>query len=112
MVFLDLDILNLPKDVIENSGDAINLVGELTGSDDEIVVITQLGRRVGSAHVCHLKDGFAYDSRPCKCIFDMPGFKKIEIRQNFLIKEFNSIKYTMACLAESGFADASANWLW
>lgn len=115
---MDLEFITidgfLPEDVVENSGIAIQLIGILTGEPDEIVVITQLGRAVGSAYVCHLSNG--YDKRnmgdPCKCILDMPGFPKIKITQDFLIKEMDGIKYTMACMAEKDFDSARANWLY
>lgn len=115
---MDLEFITidgfLPKDVVANSGFAVQLIGELTGEADEIVVITQLGRSVGTAYVCHLSNG--YDKRnmgnPCKCILDMPGFPKIKIAQDFLIKERDNIKYTMACVAEKGFDYARANWLY
>lgn len=104
----------LPNDVVENSGFAVQLIGKLIGEPNEIIVITQLGRTVGTAYVCHLSNG--YDKRnmgnPCKCILDMPGFPKIKITQDFLIKEMDGIKYTMACMAEKDFDFARANWLY
>ena len=104
----------LPEDVVKNSGIAVQLIGKLSGEPNEIVVITQLGRSVGTAYVCHLSNG--YDKRnignPCKCILDVPGFPKIKITQDFLIKERNGVKYTMACMAEKDFDSSRANWLY
>lgn len=114
MVFLNISELNLPEDVIKNSGVGVELIGEITGAEDEIVVITQLGRFVSTAHVCHLLNGYTERNggSPCKIILDMPGFNKIVVRKDFLIKEFNGIKYTMACLAEKDFVNTAANWLY
>ena len=57
---LDLEELNLPEDVIFNSGN-VELYGELKGDPNEIIVITQIGRFLRNAYVCHLSDG--YESR-------------------------------------------------
>lgn len=104
----------LPDDVVENSGFAVQLNGEITGDPDEIIVITQLGRTVGAAYVCHLSNGYGRRNggKPCKCVLDLPGFPKLKIEQDFLIKERDGIKYTMACMAEKNFDYARANWLW
>lgn len=113
MEFLSLKKLKLPKDVIENSGSSVNLVGKLTGAEDEIIVLTQFCRTVGTAYVCHLSDG--YDSEncdiPCKVISDIPDFPKMIIK-DVSIKNINGVRYTMACLADKDFAEAVANWLY
>lgn len=117
LVFLDITKLGLPEDVIKNSGNTISLNGELTGDSDEIVVINQLKRKVYSANVCHLSNG--YESResdiPCKVICDIPGFPKMVIKsylEDVCIQTINGVKYTMACLIEKDYDTVRPNWLW
>ena len=115
-MFLNIEELGLPKDVVENSGMGVQLVGEITGDNDEIIVISQLGRRVGTAYVCHLSNGYERRNKnlPCKVICDIPNFPKLVIAshmEHILIREINGTKYTMACLADSELESARANWL-
>lgn len=117
MNFLNIEKLGLPNDIIENSGIAVNLIGEITGEDDEIIVITQLGRTIGTAYVCHLSEG--YESRNsinhCKVICDMPNFPKIIIKkymEDVSIKTIDGIKYTMVCMMDKTLHKGSGNWLY
>lgn len=97
----------LPNDVVDNSGYFIELFGNYTGNKDEIIVITQLGRTVGAAYVCHLSSNGYYN-----CVFDLPDFPTLIIKQNICIQERDGVKYTMACVAEKKNDYAMANWLW
>lgn len=111
---IKLKEINMPEDVIINSGYEISLNGKLTGDSDEIIVITQLRREVFDGYVCHISHGYTKRNggNPIDMILDMPGFKKIIIYGPELrVHEFGGIKYTMACLAEKEMDVAFANWL-
>lgn len=115
MKFLNIKNLNLPKDVIENSGECIELFGELTGNSDEIVVITQLRRTVYNAYVCHV----SYDCKTeyligHKIINDIPEFPIMIIKgltEDICIKTINGVKYTMVCKADKHEDFTTPNWL-
>lgn len=103
----------LPKDVVTNSGDFIELIGDLTNDPNEIIVITQLGRKVYKAYVCHVsEDDNKKNIKPKKCILDMPNFPKINIAKNSHIKTRENVKYTMACKADKKLIEARTNWLY
>lgn len=83
-----LNIEFLPDDVIKNSGSLIPLHGNLVGSKDEIIVITQYCRRVYKAYLCHLsKKVDECTKKIYDCIVDMPGFKEIIIDQKCQLKD-------------------------
>ena len=119
MKTINLKEIGIPDDVVFNSGgDEVVLNGHIYGDPDEIVVITQLGREVFSGTVCHISHGYETrnGNKRCDMIVDMPGFNKIIIpydgHEEFCIKEFNGIKYTMACLAEKDLSASLVNWMY
>lgn len=107
---LYLGNLNMPEDVIKNIGtNVIPLSGEIKDKNNEIIVITQLKRAVYNAHVCHVCRSFEetkYDYVP-----DVPGFSGVLLLRNS-VKEFDGIKYTMACLIDKELRVAINNWLY
>lgn len=110
---INLEDIKLPKDVIANSGDTIPLFGDINNEENTIVVITQLGRKVINAYVCTLSSELRKDIGECLVIRDLPGFDAIWMpRPDLNLKEFNGIKYTMACVADIGFDFPRANWLY
>lgn len=54
MIFLELSHLQLPRDAIEKSPDDVQLIGELVTDTNEIIVISQLGRMIGTVYACRL----------------------------------------------------------
>lgn len=109
---IDLKKLSLPKDVISNN-DLVELVGTPTGSDDEIIVLSQIRRSVTKAYVCHIANGYKHrrgdDAIPI--VLDYPRLNKLKISNPKLdLHTFDGVKYTMACLADQGIGNA--NWLW
>lgn len=103
---LDLTKLNLPEDVIFNSGTEIPLYGEITGSNDEIIVITQNGRQVFNAYVGKIsEDKTGYE------IFVKPGKPRLKVRSldHIAIHTFDNIRMTMMCTSS---AIDVPNWLY
>lgn len=113
---ISLKDINLPDDVIENSGEYIPLIGELTGDESEIIVITQTYRCVEKAYVCHITEGRETPQHitTCKFIDDIPGFPRMIIRNEmeFVIKTIDNIKFVMACLQDKEYDKARPNWLY
>ena len=112
MKTINLKEINLPEDVIFNSGgEDIPLKGSLTGDPNEIIIITQFRREVYSGTICHLEK--ANTNHDAYVIRDMPGFNEIHIPHTFTdrIHVFDGVKYIMACLAEKNDY-ALANWLY
>ena len=114
---LSLEKIKLPSDVIANSGLGIPLYGELKGDPNEIVVITQLVRRVYEAYVCHMNKGYDREltGELCIVIEDLPEFENLVVpihMENTLIQTIDGVHYTMACLMEKDYTVARANWLW
>lgn len=107
---MSTDILNLPNDVLENTGPLIPLFGELDSSRENIIVITQLKRELFKAYVCHLQ--YEYDSQPGIFITDIPNFIPTVVTDKDTIREFHGVKYTMICLADKySHKIAKSNWL-
>ena len=108
---IDLRKLELPNDVwFENQ--FIDLEGTPTGADDEIVVLSQIGRMVTRAYLCHLSKGYRHrrGDEKIPVVLDYPQLKKLKITKPCLnVHTFNGIKYTMACLADKEYGNA--NWL-
>ena len=109
-MFICTETLNLPNDV--HAPETIDIVGTLSGDDDEIIVIKHLRRELfAEAHVCHLFEGpYGYG------IYGMPYFRFIKIGNPDNIKKIDGINYTMACIAENIFnrdckGFGLANWL-
>lgn len=102
----DTKKLKLPRDV--NRPDEILIHGELTGANNEVVVIMQLERSIfEQAYVCHK----TLDECGAEGIYDLPGFKFLEPTP-FTQKRIDGINFTMACKAESGWHRSRSNWLW
>ena len=109
---IDLKKLSLPDDVVSNN-DLVELVGTPTGSDDEIIVLSQIRRAVTKAYVCHVANGYKHrrGDEAIPVVLDYPRLKKLRISNPRLdIHTFNGVKYTMACLADK--ETGTANWLW
>ena len=109
---LNLQNIGLPRDVLENN-DLVELVGTPTGSDDEIIVLSQIRRAVTKAYVCHIANGYKHrrGDEAIPVVLDYPRLKKLRISNPRLdIHTFNGVKYTMACLADK--ETGTANWLW
>ena len=112
LIFLDISTLNLPDDVIENSGDAIMFMGydKITDDPNEIIVITQFGRMIGTAFLCHLEH-----PKDPECIYeinDIPDYPVMKIKRDWSIKEINGKKYTMVCMDSKDFDYCRPNWLY
>ena len=94
MFEISTDILDLPKDV--EMPFALEVHGEYTGADDEVIVIRQIQREIlPKANVCHVSRGSEGTG-----IYDMPGFKYIRLGRNPLHMR-DGFRFTMACIAES-----------
>lgn len=113
MKTINLKDINMPDDVIFNSGDEIVLNGTLTGDPDEIIVITQFWREVFSGTVCHISHGYETrnGNKQCDIILDMPGFNKLVIFDPSDVYKFDGIQYVMACLAEKDWPMSHVNWI-
>lgn len=100
--------LKLPSRVI--APEEIQVIGNITGANNEIIVLKQLRNEVFSeAYVCHLTLGqYGYG------IYDMPEFRFIKVSALSALT-FNNVKYTMACTAENIHSNFEgfglANWL-
>lgn len=105
IIALDLRALKLPADVLFESGEFIEINAEPSGWTSEIVVISQLKRKVYNAHICHIEnDGKVHD---CPFI-DYP----FEVGAHHLCV-VDGIKYTMVCLAQKEkSAIHPTNWLY
>ena len=109
---LNLKNIELPCDVLANN-DQVELVGTPTGSEDEIVVLSQIRRSVTKAYVCHISNGYKHrrGDEAIPIVLDYPRLKKLKISNPRLdIHTINGVKYTMACLADQNIGNA--NWLW
>ena len=109
---LNLQNIELPCDVLANN-DRVELVGTPTGSEDEIVVLSQIRRSVTKAYVCHISNGYKHrrGDEAIPIVLDYPRLNKLKISNPKLdLHTFDGVKYTMACLADQGIGNA--NWLW
>lgn len=112
LVFLDINSLKLPDDVVENSGLGISFINndKVTGEQNEIIVITQFGRSVGNAFLCHLES-----PKDKECIYeinDIPGYPVMKVKRDTCIREFGNMKYTMVCVADKDYSYCRPNWLY
>ena len=108
--FISLEDLELPEDVIKNSGPGtIVQFGEVQDIENEIVVITELNRELIIAKVCHVCR--KYQDTRFNYVNTVPGFFGTLILKN-PIKEFNGIKYTMASLIEKELDIAVNSWVY
>jgi len=100
--------LKLPPRVV--APEEIQVIGNITGASNEIIVLKQLREEVfGEAHVCHIVIGqYGYG------IYDMPEFRFIKVN-SLSILTINNVKYTMACTAENIHSNFEgfglSNWL-
>lgn len=119
--FINLRDLDLPKDVMENSNYVIPLNGKLD-MDKNIIVITQLKRRVFEAYVCTLSYGkTSLDTKEkgelvfsTPYIDDIPGYPPMIIG-NLLdtsVKTIGGVQYTMVCKDDVDKEYCRPNWLW
>lgn len=106
--------LGMPEDVIASSGVEVPLYGDVTGADDEVIVIEQFKRQLYNAYVCHLdleNDGInAYH-----VINDIPEYPKM-VFKNLVsthgLKEIDRHKFTMICKQDAEYEQARPNWLY
>ena len=113
---LDISKLELPWDVISQSGTSIPLFGTITGSKDEIIVMEQYRRNIYCAQVCHLEkipEGFSDNYK----ITDLYGYPDMIIKNNYVfnneyVKSIGSIIYTMVCISDRNNHECCyPNWL-
>ena len=102
---VNLENLNIPEDVIENSGKEIEVIGNLTNDNDEIVCLAQFRREIIGGYVCHLSNGYNRRKGPeeAKVVCDIPNFPKLVIHNTDLNihKDNNGVQYTMYCISDA-----------
>lgn len=113
---INLDELKVPKDVKSDIGRTLELIGELKGTADEIIVITYLGRNVIDAFVCNVHKDYVFpdDDSMESVIYNIPNYPKLVVQKhmwNVAVKEINGIKYTMANLADKDLTAVAVSWL-
>ena len=107
--FLSLRDLELPEDVIKVSGPGmLTLFGEVKDKENEIVVITYRNREVFTAEVRHMCR--KYEDTKFNFVNHVSGFFGTLLLKN-PVKEFDGIKYTMACLADKELDIVENSWL-
>lgn len=116
MANLNLKKLGLPKDVLVNSGENIELHGKLKGDTNEIVVLMQNGRTIKEAFVCHISKGYISRTKAetANLVLDIPNFPKLVITDDMMdisVKKYKGVKYTMACITEKDLVSSMALWL-
>lgn len=116
MISINLDDLEIPKDVMAETGRVIELQGELKGTDDEIVVLTYIGRYVVDAFVCNVGRDFVLpDDLSLESVVDnIPGYPRLVIPDHMwhrATKKVKGVRYTMANLTDKDLKAVAASWI-